>query len=261
LHRARSTPSLSCAPLTAFLAAHGATLDEWQSYVSCFASASATHAASSSAAALRAQLQAALGASPPRYLGVNYQRSALGQAGGGHMSPVAAYDPGSDLVLVLDVARYRASIMPGYGPLWLPLPALFASMNTTDSDSGVSRGWLEVAAPRGSAPPLAPAPPPFNFTTGRGCLAALADANDLDGVEKCMRGGPLAPAPPPASLAPACVPSSGSQGVGGLAVVTFLLAVSTTGLGTLYWRERKGAAKAARGGAACEPDGVLMLPR
>ena len=224
----------------AFLAAHGATLDEWRSYVQCFANATATHASGSSVAALRAALSAALVASPPRYIGVNYHRTTLGQVGGGHMSPLAAYDPATDLALILDVARYRSSVLQGYGPVWVPIAALFAAMNTTDSDSGVSRGWLEVSAPRGgnAAPPLAPAPPPFNMTTGRSCLSSLVDPNDLDGVEKCMRGSAPAPAPPvPASCAPLAAPKSGAPD--GLAAVTFLLAVSTTGLGALYWRERK----------------------
>ena len=38
---------------------------------------------------------------------VNFNRSTLGQEGGGHFSPVAAYDPTTDSALIMDVARYK----------------------------------------------------------------------------------------------------------------------------------------------------------
>ncbi|MFM7642549.1 MAG: phytochelatin synthase family protein [Cyanobium sp.] len=69
---------------------------------------------------------------------VNYYRSALGQAGEGHISPVAAYDPHSDRALILDVARYR------YPPVWVSAEVLWNAMRTTDSSSGRSRGLLVI---------------------------------------------------------------------------------------------------------------------
>ena len=71
---------------------------------------------------------------------VNYLRSALGQAGGGHISPLAAYDPGSDAVLILDVARYR------YPAVWVSAADLWRAMATTDASSGRSRGLLLIRA-------------------------------------------------------------------------------------------------------------------
>lgn len=59
-----------------------------------------------------------------RYLAVNYLRTALGQEGRGHTSPVAAYDEASDRFLVLDVSRVR------YPPVWARAGDLFAAMNT-----------------------------------------------------------------------------------------------------------------------------------
>ncbi|MCP9800775.1 phytochelatin synthase family protein [Synechococcus sp. RedBA-s] len=69
---------------------------------------------------------------------VNYDRKALGQAGGGHISPLAAYNAATDRVLVLDVARYR------YPSAWVPLADLWQAIRTTDSSSGRSRGVVVV---------------------------------------------------------------------------------------------------------------------
>lgn len=85
----------------------------------------------------RALLQRSLQDPRDRLL-VNYQRSALGQAGGGHISPLAAYDPGTDAVLILDVARYR------YPAVWVNAADLWRSMATTDTSSGRSRGLLLI---------------------------------------------------------------------------------------------------------------------
>ena len=72
---------------------------------------------------------------------VNYLRSALGQEGGGHISPLAAYDPGSDTVLILDVARYR------YPAMWVSAADLWQAMRTADASAGRSRGLLLIRRP------------------------------------------------------------------------------------------------------------------
>lgn len=59
-----------------------------------------------------------------RYLAVNYLRTALGQEGRGHTSPLAAYDEASDRFLVLDVAGTRCP------PVWVAAGDLFDAMNT-----------------------------------------------------------------------------------------------------------------------------------
>ncbi len=69
---------------------------------------------------------------------VNYSRSALGQVGGGHFSPLAAYNPDTDSVLILDVARYR------YPAMWVSTADLWRAMDTTDPSSGRSRGLLLI---------------------------------------------------------------------------------------------------------------------
>jgi hypothetical protein len=75
---------------------------------------------------------------PGDYVLVNYERGALGQHGAGHISPLAAYHAASDRLLVLDVAAHR------YPPTWVTVSDLWASMNTLDSASGRSRGFVLV---------------------------------------------------------------------------------------------------------------------
>ncbi|MEB3318827.1 MAG: phytochelatin synthase family protein [Cyanobacteriota bacterium] len=83
---------------------------------------------------------------------VNYQRSALGQEGEGHISPLGAYDPASDRVLILDVARYR------HPALWVSAAALWQAMRTTDAGAGRSRGLLLIRPSSPSPPPTASSP-------------------------------------------------------------------------------------------------------
>jgi glutathione gamma-glutamylcysteinyltransferase len=76
---------------------------------------------------------------------VSYAREDLGQTGGGHFSPVGGYHAGRDLVLLLDVARFK------YPPHWVPLEALHAATRRADPSAGRPRGWLVCA--RKTSPP------------------------------------------------------------------------------------------------------------
>ena len=68
---------------------------------------------------------------------VNFERTDLvDEVGGGHFSPIVAYDAEEDLVLMLDVARYK------YPPLWFKLEDLWASTRRFDPDSNESRGFI-----------------------------------------------------------------------------------------------------------------------
>jgi len=80
-------------------------------------------------------------ADPRDRLLVNYDRRAVGQAGGGHISPLAAYDARSDQLLILDVARYR------YPAVWVATETLWQGMRQLDRSSGRSRGLVIVALP------------------------------------------------------------------------------------------------------------------
>lgn len=77
-----------------------------------------------------------------------YSRERLGQTGDGHFSPVGGYHAGRDLVLILDVARFK------YPPHWVALERLWQAMNATDSASGASRGYI-IIEHAGDAPLLA----------------------------------------------------------------------------------------------------------
>lgn len=68
---------------------------------------------------------------------VNYARAGLGQPGGGHISPLAAYDAASDSFLVLDVSTYKAPWV------WVQTKALVAAMRTLDTLE--NRGYLLVS--------------------------------------------------------------------------------------------------------------------
>jgi len=61
---------------------------------------------------------------------VSYFRGALGQTGIGHFSPIGGYHPGRDLVLILDVARFK------YPPHWVTVSQLYNAMTFTDSTTG-----------------------------------------------------------------------------------------------------------------------------
>lgn len=70
------------------------------------------------------------------YVIVNYTRKELGQRGGGHISPVAAYDEKSDSFLVMDVNPNRAPWV------WVAADDLIRAMRTKDTNE--NRGYLLV---------------------------------------------------------------------------------------------------------------------
>ncbi|KAJ8612116.1 hypothetical protein CTAYLR_002476 [Chrysophaeum taylorii] len=95
--------------------------------------------ATDSLADMRSIVFDALSDNATTHLVANFDRQGLNETGGGHFSPVAAYDPVGDLVLILDVAKYK------YPPLWVPLADLVAAMDTVDPDSRAMRGLLVLA--------------------------------------------------------------------------------------------------------------------
>ena len=121
------------------VARRGMTLQQLRSLLaSNGAAARAIHGSELTLAAFRRLVVTNL-ANPADRLLVNYLRRSIGQEGGGHISPLAAYHAPSDRVLILDVARYR------YPSIWVPLPLLWQAMRTTDPDSGLSRGLVLVS--------------------------------------------------------------------------------------------------------------------
>ena len=76
----------------------------------------------------------------------NFSRKVLGQTGIGHFSPIGGYHKEKDLVLIMDVARFK------YPPFWVPLEQLWAAMAVEDEKTKTPRGyfilstWNSVAA-------------------------------------------------------------------------------------------------------------------
>ena len=74
------------------------------------------------------------------YVLVNYARKSLGQKGGGHISPLGAYDEASDSFLIMDVNPNRAPWV------WVESEDLIAAMRTFDTVE--NRGYLLVSEAR-----------------------------------------------------------------------------------------------------------------
>ena len=69
----------------------------------------------------------------------SYARPVMKQSGSGHFSPIGAYNSRSDMVLIMDVARFK------YPPHWVPLILLYEAMQLIDPDSKRPRGYLLVS--------------------------------------------------------------------------------------------------------------------
>ncbi|MDX2022958.1 MAG: phytochelatin synthase family protein [Deltaproteobacteria bacterium] len=128
-----------CLPLEE-VRSKGVTLEELACLARCNgAEARSQHAdANNNEAALRETIVRAASSPHGPIVIAAYTRRVLGQTGDGHFSPVAGYHRGRDLVLVLDVARFK------YPPHWIPLPLLHEAMQPIDPASGLPRGWLTL---------------------------------------------------------------------------------------------------------------------
>lgn len=71
---------------------------------------------------------------------VNYSRKHLQQTGDGHYSPIGGYHRERDLVLILDVARFK------YPPYWVKITDLWDSMALQDQATGQTRGYFVISA-------------------------------------------------------------------------------------------------------------------
>lgn len=58
----------------------------------------------------------------------------MSQTGIGHYSSIGGYHAGKDMVLFLNVARFK------YPPHWVPLELLWEAMDTVVAASGFRRG-------------------------------------------------------------------------------------------------------------------------
>lgn len=95
-------------------------------------------------AGFRAALHRACGTPDGTHLVAAYDRAGLSQTGSGHYSPIAGHHEERDLVLLLDVARFK------YPPHWVPVPLLYAAMQAEDAATGRPRGYLLLERAGGS---------------------------------------------------------------------------------------------------------------
>lgn len=77
----------------------------------------------------------------------SYHRAPFRQTGSGHFSPIGGYHAGSDMALILDVARFK------YPPHWVPVRLLWEAMNTVDASTQQYRGYMLISK-RQQAPSL-----------------------------------------------------------------------------------------------------------
>ena len=96
--------------------------------------------------AFRAAMEAAARRSEGEFMVLSYSRPALGQTGEGHFSPMGGYHRGRDMVLVMDVARFK------YMPHWVPVPAMWKAMQALDASTRLPRGYVLLR--RRAAAPL-----------------------------------------------------------------------------------------------------------
>jgi hypothetical protein len=82
----------------------------------------------------RKTLQMAL--AKQQFVIVNFLRTGLHEKGGGHHSPLAAYDEQTDRFLLLDVARYK------YPSIWVSTADLWSAVHTLDGQT--YRGFVVI---------------------------------------------------------------------------------------------------------------------
>lgn len=127
-----------CVPLEQ-VRTNGMTIDELACLARCNGAAADVHRPNDDGVdVFRTQVIDACSTDDGPVLIAAYDRSALGQTGSGHYSPIAGYHAASDSVLVLDVARFK------YPPHWVRLEDLWHALVPLDPSTGRSRGWLQL---------------------------------------------------------------------------------------------------------------------
>ncbi|KAF7728071.1 hypothetical protein EC973_006708 [Apophysomyces ossiformis] len=71
-----------------------------------------------------------------QFMVISFSRKTLGQTGDGHFSPIGAYNPATQMVLVLDTARYK------YPSYWCSIETMYESMKPIDKETGRPRGYF-----------------------------------------------------------------------------------------------------------------------
>jgi hypothetical protein len=134
---------------------YGVTLDELAYVASRRVRTTAYHAGNHSIDTLRSAVRDVFSDCAGRKaITCNFRRAEVTVSGGGHHSPLGAFHSATDSVLVLDTSRYK------FPPYWVPLALLHKAMDTIDSSTSNTRGWLLIdASDPVNLPPSLPRPP------------------------------------------------------------------------------------------------------
>ncbi|AFZ11668.1 Glutathione gamma-glutamylcysteinyltransferase [Crinalium epipsammum PCC 9333] len=125
-----------CKPLPV-VKEEGITFDELACLARCNGAKVASYRShQSSLEQFRQTIKEATSSPQDLHIIVSYSRQILGQTGDGHFSPVGGYHAERDLVLILDVARFK------YPPHWVPLPLLWDALQPIDLVTGKGRGYM-----------------------------------------------------------------------------------------------------------------------
>jgi glutathione gamma-glutamylcysteinyltransferase len=160
-----SEEQLDCCRPLEDVAREGITLTQLACLARCNgARVEVSFADASPLSAFRAAVRDATSSAGERHVVVGYDRRALGQTGTGHFSPIGGMHAGRDLVLLLDVARFK------YPPHWVSLESLHRAMLSIDPASGRPRGFATLRREHVVAP-----------------AAALQDGADWSEIERLLR--------------------------------------------------------------------------
>ncbi len=125
-----------CQPLST-IQQQGISMDEFVCIARCNGAQVTAHRfEDSTLEAFRETLKQVTASPHGVHMVVSYSRQMLGQTGDGHFSPVGGYYPEKDLVLLLDVARFK------YPPHWVPVSLLWQAFEPVDPVTQRSRGYL-----------------------------------------------------------------------------------------------------------------------
>ncbi len=128
---------LDCCASLAEIREHGLSVDQVACLARCNgADANVQRADTTNLPAWRSALATA--ANGDGIVIASYDRAAMGQTGSGHFSPIGGYHAARDLVLILDVARFK------YPPHWVPAEQLWRAMHALDRATGQARGWITL---------------------------------------------------------------------------------------------------------------------
>lgn len=132
-----------CLPLS-FVKENGITFDEFICIARCNGAIVTAHRYNQSSLEKFRQAVEQVTIAPGNiHLVVSYSRKILGQTGDGHFSPIGGYHPQRDLVLLLDVARFK------YPPHWVPLPLLWQAFAPIDPVTNQCRGYISLRRSEG----------------------------------------------------------------------------------------------------------------